>query len=502
MFSEKNKYKFKTVPYAHQKMALKKLLANGYGGALLLEPRTGKSKTSVDWMCIQAQRKKFDRAVIVCPNRVIGTWVQEINLHAPASVNIIVWDREGRKHPLRPVSGMYDLEVIIVNYDAFATPGKKTASGRQSKTSGRFLHRTLIRKWIDGKPAACILDESHKIKSPSGRASNMLMTMSSDFDYRLILTGTPITKAKRTHDIYAQWKFLNPDRFGEWPTVAEFKNHFGRWTDFGGFPKYLGPKNVEQLQELMAKDSVIVRREDCFDLPPREDVVKYVPLKASRQAYEDMAREMIHTLESGGVAEASIALVKNLRLQQITSGFVTTEDGEMERFGFEKSDALHEIMELEYEREQHLVVAARWRADLDLIEAMGREIGYKVYSVRGGVKRSESDKAIRAFRDAREPSLMVLQPSAASLGIDLSTAAHMVWFSHTTSWVDFTQTCDRIALSRNSTTFTHLVAENSIDEGLLQTLHTDGDVAAAIMKNPAAMLLGHTLRTDKNNRLV
>lgn len=495
-------YKFRTVPYQHQKQAIRKLLKNGYGGALLMEPRTGKTKTTIDWLCILATQRKIDRVVIVAPNRVLGTWVQEWGVHSTVNHHITVWDRDGRKLGLKPVSGMYDLEILLVNYDAFATPGKKTASGRQSKTTGRFKHRAQIRKWIDGKPCAAVLDESHKIKSPSGRAANMLVTMGVDFRYRAILTGTPITKAKRTHDVYMQWKFLNPERFSEWPTLAEFKMHFGRWTDFGGFPKYLGPKNVEQLQELMAKDSVIVRREDCFDLPPREDVVKYVPLKASRQAYEDMAREMIHTLESGGVAEASIALVKNLRLQQITSGFVTTEDGEMERFGFEKSDALHEIMELEYEREQHLVVAARWRADLDLIEAMGREIGYKVYSVRGGVKRSESDKAIRAFRDAKEPSLMVLQPSAASLGIDLSTAAHMVWFSHTTSWVDFTQTCDRIALSRNSTTFTHLVAENSIDEGLLQTLHTDGDVAAAIMKNPAAMLLGHTLKTDKNNRLV
>ena len=498
------KYKFRTTPYAHQKLAIRKLLQNGYGGALLMEPRTGKTKTTIDWLCILTQQRKIDRVVIVAPNRVLGTWVQEWGVHSTVNHHIHIWDRAGRKLGLKPVTGLYDLEILLVNYDAFATPGKKTPSGRTSKTSGRFKHRSDIRKWLDDKPAAAVLDESHKIKSPSGRAANMLVSMGVDFHYRAILTGTPITKAKRTHDIYMQWKFLNPERFSEWPTLAEFKNHFGRWGKFGeeGFSKYLGPKNTKELQALMAKDSVIVRREDCFDLPPREDIVRYVDLKASKEAYTQMAREMIATLESGSVAEASIALVKNLRLQQITSGFVTTEDGEMERFGFEKSDALHEIMELEYEREQHLVVAARWRADLDLIEAMGKEVGYKVYSVRGGVKRSESDRAIRAFRDAQEPSLMVLQPSAASLGIDLSTAAHMVWFSHTTSWVDFTQTCDRIALSRHSTTFTHLVARNTLDEGLLQTLHTDGDVAAAIMRNPEAMLFGHTLKTDKNNRLV
>ena len=71
-----------------------------------------------------------------------------------------------------------------------------------------------------------MLDESHKIKSPSGKASNLLVSMHSDFKYRLILTGTPLTKAKRPFDIYMQWKFLNPERFAHVPTVAEFKEHW------------------------------------------------------------------------------------------------------------------------------------------------------------------------------------------------------------------------------------------------------------------------------------
>lgn len=496
------RYKFRTKPYKHQVKALKRLINQGYGGALLMEPRTGKSKTTIDWLCVLAQKKEIDRAIIICPNRVLGTWVQEILIHSPLNVNITVWDAEARKKgaPV-PVNGHYDLEVLLVNYDAFAVPGKKTASGRRSKASGRFKARQHLRKWIGGKPCAGILDESHKIKSPSGRAANMIVSMGEDFSHRAILTGTPITKAKRAHDVYMQWKFLNPSRFNDLPTVGEFKAHYGKWSDFGGYPKYLGPRNLEELQERMAADAIIVRREDCFDLPPREDLVKFVKLKASRKVYEEMAEDLISILDNGATAEASIQLVRNLRLSQITSGFVTDENGEVHRLGFEKADVLKEIMEDHFEKDQHMVVAARWVADMDLIEAFGREVGFKVYSVRGGIKRAESDQNIINFRKAKEPSLMVLQPSAAALGIDLSTASTLVWYSHTPSWVDFTQCSDRIALSRNSTTFIHLVADSSIDEVLLQTLKDDGDVSKAILNNPRAMLLGHSLKTDSQGKI-
>lgn len=500
------KYPWKTKPYKHQVKAVKHLLNQKYGGALLMEPRTGKTKTTIDWLSILAMKKVIDRVVIVCPPRVMGTWVQEFHAHCPLIFNITVWDSKARKQPLPPASSTFDLNVVIVNYDAFATPGKKLPSGRRSKTSGRFKVRKQLRDWLDGgATAAGVLDESHKIKSPSGRAANMLTSMGADFSRRLILTGTVITKANRAHDVYMQWKFLNPARFARFDSLAEFKNHFGRWVNVEGngvaFPKYLGPRNMEELQDLMGKDAFIVRREDCFDLPPREDIIKFVDLKASRPIYEQMANDMIAELESGEIAEASIELVKLLRLSQITSGFVTTENGSIERIGMEKAKALEETLEPLLEAGQKVVVAARWRADLDLIEDMGESMGFKVWSVRGGKTREETDQAIVDFRRYDDSAIMVIQPSASSLGIDLSTASHMIWYGHTPSWVDFTQACDRIALSRNSTTFIHLIANSSIDETLMETLRNDGDIAKQIMKRPEKALLGHTLDVDKNNRI-
>lgn len=506
------RYKFKTKPYAHQRKALTRLLKQRWGGALFMEPRTGKTKTTIDWLSCLNQLGWIDRVIIVAPNRILGTWVNEFHAHCPRIFHITVWDMKGRSTPPPPVSGTHQLHVILVNYQAFSTPGRLTKSRRESKASGRWKARRQLLAWA--KPldtAAFVIDESHGIKSPSGKASNMIVNLGVQFPYRLILTGTPITKAKRAYDIYMQWQFLNPKRFKDLPTLAEFKAHYGRWVDIeipdrrkgpGGtrkFPKYIGPKNFEELQSRIRKDAVVVRREDCFDLPPREDIIRYVDLKASRPVYDQMAKEMIALLENGEISEASIQLVQQLRLTQISSGFVVTDTGQTRRIGFEKADALEEILVDEFEKDQKVVVAARWKADLDLIEEMAANIGFQVRSIRGGVKRADSDAAIQFFKSTDEPTVMVVQPAAAGYGIDLSSAAHMIWYSHTTSWVDFSQCCDRIALSRNSTTFTHLVARHTADELLIEVLANDGDIGKAILRNPNKLLTGMDLHVGSDS---
>ena len=507
------RYRFKTKPYAHQRAAVERLLRQHGVGALFMEPRTGKTKTTIDTLSAMNQMGWIDRVIIVAPNRILGTWVQEFHAHCPRIFHITVWDAKARQAPPPPVNGTHQLHVILVNYQAFSTPGKQTKSRRESKASGRWKARAQLLKWAgDTKTAAWVIDESHGIKSPSGKASNMIVNTGAKFPYRMILTGTPITKAKRAYDIYMQWQFLKPERFAEFDTVAKFKAHYGRWMEIEipdkrkgpngtrKFPKYLGPKNFEELQKRVRKDAIVVRREDCFDLPPREDLVRFVDLKASRKVYDQMAKEMIALLEDGEISEASIRLVQQLRLTQITSGFVVTDTGETRRIGFEKADALGEILEDEFEKGQKVVVAARWKADLDLIEEMANGIGFRVFSIRGGVKRTDSDAAIISFRDEEDPCVMVVQPAAAGYGIDLSTAAHMVWYSHTPSWVDFTQCCDRIALSRNSTTFTHIVARHSADEVLMETLAYDGDIGKAILKNPNKLLTGVELNVGSDSR--
>ena len=499
------KYVFRTRPYKHQRDAMVRLLRGfkeGKHAALLMEPRVGKTKTTIDTVSALAMKHGLRKVLIVAPNRVLGTWLHEISVHCPLVSQAIIWDKEARQRPIPQPSPAVDVQFVLVNYDAFSTPGRKLKSGRRSKANGRFKTRTLVQKWVGVGPAACVLDESHKIKSPSGKWSSMIVSMRKLFRWRFILTGTPVTKAKRAHDIYMQWKWM--DQLPRWgQSVDDFKAHTGRWIGHNGFPQWVGPRaeGMADLKRLLSRDAVIVRREDCFDLPPRESRIIDVPLSArTARHYDEMAQEMVTQLESGDIAEASIPLVVTLRLQQITGGFVGIQERRViggkrklvsvpHRISWEKIEALRELMLDEViETEQKVVIGARFVPDLNAIAKLCQEMKIPVWQIRGGLKREETDDAIRRFRGHEGAGAMVIQPAAASLGIDLSTAAQMVWYSLTPSWVDFTQACDRIALSRRSTTFTYLLAEGTVDRLVYDALMLDGEVNKQIMHNPSSIL--------------
>jgi len=484
-------YPFKTKPYAHQMQALKTALKLKRC-ALLMEPRTGKTKVSIDYLSALALAGRLDRAVIVAPARVLDVWIEEFHTHCPVRFTIHVWDAAARKNPLPKVNPVHHLSIVLVNYEAFGVSGTKLPSGRRSKKTGRFAVREEIKRWLEGKPGAMILDESHKIKSPSSKAATMIVSMREYFEYRLILTGTPVTKAKRVFDIHQQWRFLNPDRFKEWPTSDAFKHHYGQWTERNGYPQLLKLQNLQELNQRIYQDSFRVKRSECFDLPERTTNIHHITLGGkTAAAYDEMAEKMIAEIEHDDkrhIIEAGIPLVLTLRLTQITGGFATTPDKEVIPLGSEKLNALKGYLEEAIENDEKLVVCARFRAEMDEIEALCMSLEIPCYPIRGGLSREEVTTNIRHFKETDGVGVALMNPQAGGVGIDLSTASHMVWYSLCASWVNFTQACDRIALSKNATTYTYLLAKGTVDELLYKVLQEDGEIAEQVLKNPRSVL--------------
>lgn len=524
-------YKWKTRPYVHQVKAVKKALRLGTHIALLMEPRTGKTKTTIDILSILAQKGIIRKALIVCPARVMDVWAAEFAAHSPVRHQVIVWDAKERQRglPDPELPGYLDLQVVVTNYEAFATPGKKLPSGRRSQTTGRFKVRTQLRKWIGSDPAAGVLDESHKIKSPSGKAATMLVSMRPMFVFHAALTGTPVTKANRIHDAYMQWKWINPERFADLSDALAFKQNYGRWINSNGFDQWTGPRNTDDFRKRIHEDSFAVRRDECFDLPEVDSQIIDVKLSAQTQrAYKEMSEEMITTWEfeeamrvkanqmrtaamrkfeqtgdkrwkeraleykteaDSHTIEASIKLVQALRLAQITSGCVKNDEGEYIRIGNEKIKALEELLDYYKDMDEKVVVAARFKPDLDAIALLGARFRLPVFQLRGGISRSESTRNIENFKRLDGAGLFVMQPQSGSLGIDLSSARHMVWFSLVPSFVDFSQSNDRIALSKKSRTYSYLLVPGSIDTIMYETLMNDKDMAEFVTSRPDRLRL-------------
>src|SRR5690606_21444736 len=78
---------------------------------------------------------------------------------------------------------------------------------RLKRKGGRYQVKADLMAW---QPQLIVLDESHRIKSGSARKSQMLHQIGPIASYRVIATGTAVTKAKRIFDLHSQWKFLIP----------------------------------------------------------------------------------------------------------------------------------------------------------------------------------------------------------------------------------------------------------------------------------------------------
>jgi SNF2 family DNA or RNA helicase len=510
------RYPFKTKPYAHQLEGMKfafRQFAEGLGVGLLFEPRTGKTKTTIDIMsALHMKRPAFRKVLIIAPNRVLGTWAAEFHTHCPLVFEMIVWDaKERQKGVPRQPQGYTDLQILVTNFDAFGTPGRKLPSGRRSRTTGRFKNRDLIRKWLGDDEAMIVVDESHKLKNPSGKASNMIVGMRSDFRYHMILTGTPITKARRAADIYMQWRLINPKRFMDWgATYEDFRLHTGKWIESNGFPQWVRerPQGMRDLRAGIHRDALVVKRDECFDLPPvLPDRIIPVKLTTSGKHYDEMARLMVTELETGETAEAGMALIMALRLAQITSGHVgimephpTNPNKQVSRpvgVGTEKLNALKDILvEDAIDKDEPIVIVAKWKYDLDAIQRLCTTLDIPWWSIRGGMTRDATDDALRSFKRAATSGVcaMIVQPQAGGVGVDMRSAHQMVWYSLTASWVDYTQMRDRIALAERATQHTFLLSPGTIDELMYQTLLTDGDVAKAVLKRPQSLLRRSTTR--------
>lgn len=509
--AQKFKYRFKREPYNHQVAAIRSTI-EGFrkrgSHALLMEPRTGKTKVSIDTAAMLYGMGRCNRVLVTCPLTVTGVWRDEIRANCPVPFQIVIWDKRGRKRTSLPPWGVKRLVFVIVNDDAFSVPGARKRSRKTGELTDQRSHTrggryTLVRLLKDWQPQLIILDEMHRYKSVTGAKHRSMKSLAPTADFRLGLTGTPITKKKRVFDVYAQWQLLNPES----PLVAEhtkktFTQEYSVMTERNGYPQWLRERNTAKLQRLMHDESFAVKRDECFDLPPRTNQIIPVELSGhTAEVYDRMAEDMVAKIKTGELTEASIKLVLGLRLAQITGGYTKTmptdeyPEGRLVRLGRDKLNVLEGRLYDLFEAEEKVVVGARFRPDLAAIAALGKKLKVPVFELHGGVDNDTRWENIRQFTKLQGPALFSMQPTAGSLGIDLSAASIFIWFSLPGgAWVPFSQSEDRVALSPRPTFFEYLLVESSVDEVFYDTLTEDGNFADAITQSPERLLRNFKVR--------
>ena len=451
---------------------------SGGGVALMMDMGTGKTLSTVAIAGRMFLDGYIRRLLIIAPTSVCAVWPQEFQKFGdfPSRVGLLLGDHGQRVRTLRWVTGpvptgmQEPLRVAVINYESAWR--LKTSDGKTD-----YLQEFAA--------DMVVCDESQRIKSPSAKQSKAIWQLGAMARYRLLLSGTPIQKD--TRDIWSQWHFLDPDVFPI--TYHAFQN---RYAIMGGFEgrQYLGSRNLDELTRKTHACGFRIKKEECLDLPPKtfEDYPVRLDDK-SMALYRQLKKQAVAELE-GCEVTANHVLVRMLRLQQLTGGFLVDDDGKKHQVNTAKLDALSDIVEsLVLDEGKKLIVFSRFLAEMDAVEEMLKTklAAQKLSLVRidGSVKASERGGIVQKFQTDARCRVFLGELDACAEGLTLTAAQTVVYYSVNWNLAKYQQSADRVhRIGQTGTcTYIHLVVPGTIDMKIMAALKAKENLAKSVVDN-------------------
>lgn len=392
---EKPTHTFQSPCMPHQVYATKAALASK-SYALFMEQGTGKTLVAITKMCEEALNASTYRSLVVCPGNVRTNWREEIERFAYVPFKIFTL----HANELERIRMLLDIviesrpSITICSYDVV---------WRMVETMQTIPWNTIV------------LDESHSIKSGKTKRTKGLLKLRDSAESRLLLTGTAIVNSPA--DLFSQLEFLEQGASG-FSNLEAFKKFYCRYNDVG---IYTGTQNVPFLQERLARYSFRVLKQDVLkDLPPKMyDVIDIEMTPYQREVYKKVSELIKIELEGmdDSVMTVNNALVKLMRLAQITSGFVKYDES-TERL--DPNPKLEELVKLLTGRPNKSIVWCCWTQDIKTITARLNIEGIKAAAYYGATEcRSE---VIDSFNKG-DTQVLVSNPQCGGVGLNLLGSA-------------------------------------------------------------------------------
>jgi len=483
-------YKYKLKPFDHQKDSLKcgwDRTEFGY----FMEMGTGKSKVLIDNMGMLFLAGKINFALVIAPKGVYRNWVaKEIPEHMSDDVphRVIRWvsgPNKKQKEEMRSVQDNFaGLTIFVMNVEAF--------SSLKGQKAGEWMARAL------GDCGMIAIDESTTIKNHKAKRTKSLMKIAAQFKYRRLLTGSPVTKSPM--DIYSQTEFLRPGLLG-YESYYAFQGRYAvtqrRAMGSQSFQQIVGFKNLDELTVNIDRYSFRVLKKDCLDLPEKIYTVRYVTLTDEQAKMYSLLQEQAMLLfEDGEMVSAPAVITQMLRIQQVMSGHLKTDDGEMKYFPSRRMDALEEITQ---EHDGKAIIWSRFRYDIiQITEMLNKKYGQGCAAAYFG-DTSDDDRAA-ALLNFQNPShplrFFVGNPATAGYGLTLTEANLVVYYANDFNLETRIQSEDRAHRigQRNNVTYVDLISEGTLDEKIVESLRNKINIGAKVLGEQAREWLTLTPR--------
>ena len=444
--------------------------------AFMMDMGTGKSITSI----LKVLKENSFPVLIITYNTIVPVWIDELAKMSETSVTVLAGPSVNKIKALKST----DSRFYVTNYEAV-----------------RLIKKDLLKK----KFKAIILDESSAVKNPKAKQTKAILSLKDTAEVRIILSGTP---ANNPMDLWAQYYFLDP-KILVYENFFVFRSHYAvtepRTISFIGrdgqrrtrqFQEVTGYRNMEELTKRIDPYTFFIRKEDCFDLPPKTYTKRYVPLTEEQEKlYTVLEKELVAELTPGRIVVAKSALVKILRLQQIVNGyawsspsydlFAFPKDEEEKEQGYNDSyyhdvpnNRIKVLLETVNEiGDASFVVWCRFIKDIKLVSEALTNAGVSNRQIMGAAEVEERFRICKEELNKGKIRAVVAQGGnrTCSYGIDMTGANYAIYYSNQWSPMARRQSEDRIyrhGQTRNVTVI-DLVSPNTVDEMILASL-TEG----------------------------
>ena len=455
--AEVQDFALKSRLWNHQRQAFIEL--NGLTGAVLdMGMGTGKSLTTISLILA----KPHDVGMIVCPKAVMSVWPLEFQRHCAKEFMIYAGPKRKTytisqyvkelKKEMSVAKALGKPFIIVCNYE-------KIWQGELAE----FLQTAQL--------DFMVYDEAHRLKSGSGKTSKFAAKIRNRASRIIACTGTLLPHSPL--DAFGVFRAVDPGVFGT--SYIPFR---ATYAVLGGFEgkQVVAFQNQEMMHDKISSISYRVKSEDVLDLPTFQHIVRHCELSAkTRKAYDQMHNDLYAEYE-GHELTAANAMVKVLRLQQITSGVITDSCGNEVRIGSEKADELADILE-DVALNEPVAVFCRFTADIAAVKEVAEKQNRKVFELSG--KKNE----LAEWQAAKE-GVLAVQIRAGREGVDFTAATIQIYYSIGHSLGDYDQSLKRIHRPGQTrpVCYVHIVAKDTVDVSVYESLDKKRDIVEYVLE--------------------
>lgn len=192
---------------------------------------------------------------------------------------------------------------------------------------------------------------------------------------------------------------------------------------------------------------------------------------------------------------AANGLVKLLRLQQITSGWVRADESDqLVEVDTSKADALGELVN-DIDADEPIVVFCRFTSDINAVERTAEKLGRPFGQLTG--RANDLDENILPETIDDQPGyLFAVQIQSGGVGVDFTRSRYCVYYSVGYSLGDYRQSVARLHRpgQERSVHYYHIIAASTVDETIYETMVQRDEAVAEITGGD-----DHTLRKILEN---